>query len=248
MYLWSVLPAVSFLALVAWENLRPAQHQSQRFSTADVVINLTGFLMQGVVVPCAGYLITERLIPQIIPNLKGTLQIGFIGAFILNFVAIDFLYYLQHRLFHSSNWLWRFHATHHHSPMVNVWATSRNAIVTNFFFVYLLVNPWFAFLCDSPDGFFAGAMVTAALDLLRHTNIHLNLPMLRGIFVLPQDHHRHHDADKRAANYGANLMIWDRLFGTAEISSNNSEQRLPRNYCMQNAPSLETQLFCPWRS
>ncbi len=240
---WSLLPAITFIALSLWERLCPATAARRSFSTGDWIMNLSGFFVQGVIVPAAGYLLATQCLPGVVPHLHARMHIGFAGAFFLNFVGMDFLYYLQHRLFHRVPWLWKLHAPHHYSPMVNIWATSRNAILTNFLFVYLLVSPWFAYMCDSPDGFFVGAMVTAALDLFRHANIRIDVPIVRGIFLLPQDHHRHHDADKSSANYGANFIIWDRLFGTADMVN-----RFPESYAAPNAPDLTTQLFCPWRS
>jgi len=73
--------------------------------------------------------------------------------------------------------------------------------------------------------------------------VRLRLPALQGIFVLPKDHHRHHDGEKHFANYGANFIIWDRLFGTADIQDN-----YPNTYSSANPPSIVTQLFYPWKA
>ena len=243
MITWSILPFVVFI-LLCWLELKlPAKIQGTVYSVGDWIMNLSGFFMQGIVVPLAGYFIAAHVLPHYFPSAQGILPLGIMGAFLLNVVGVDFLYYLQHRAFHQIPWLWKMHAPHHYSPVVNVWATSRNALLTHFLFVYMLVNPVLGYLCDAPEAFFAGAMFTAALDLFRHSNVRLRLPALQGFFVLPKDHHRHHDSEKHFANYGANFIIWDRLFGTADIQDN-----YPNTYSSANPPSIVTQLFYPWKA
>lgn len=243
MLLYALLPSVTFIVLLFCEARQKNKCSGKRFTFADWLLSLSGFWMQGVVIPVLGYLLSSKLFPSFFPELQGILPVGFLGAFLLNFIGIDFLYYLQHRSFHQIPWLWNLHAPHHYSPTVNVWATSRNAIITNFLFVYILVNPFIAYLCDSTEGFFAGAMMTASLDLFRHTSLHIRAPLLNRLFILPQHHHRHHDAEKPFANYGANWCIWDRLFGTLDLSCCTTHI-----YAIKDTPSLSTQLLFPWKA
>jgi sterol desaturase/sphingolipid hydroxylase (fatty acid hydroxylase superfamily) len=243
MVFWALVPFFSFLVLFALEKKFPASMTNKRFTASDWLMNLSGFGMQGLVIPFVGYFLAAYYIPTLLPDSQGILPLGFAGAFLLNFIGVDFLYYLQHRAFHEIPSLWKFHAPHHHSPVVNIWATSRNALVTHFLFVYMLVNPILGYLCNSPEGFFAGAMVTAALDLFRHANIRITLPLLDGILILPSDHHRHHNAERPFANYGANFLIWDQIFGTCE-----QDNAYPQAYSIQKPPSFSTQLLYPWRA
>lgn len=240
---WSLLPLASFLVLLSLEKMIPARNPENSFTGSDWLMNLSGFLMQGLVIPLLGYFLATYWIPILFPECKGLLPLGFAGAFLLNFIGVDFLYYLQHRAFHQIPWLWKLHAPHHHSPAVNIWVTSRNALITHFLFVYMLVNPILGYLCDSSEGFFAGAMITAALDLFRHANIEFRYPWLSEIFILPRDHHRHHDALRPFANYGANFAIWDKIFGTLD-----SDSRYPEVCSVAKPPSLGTQLLYPWRA
>ncbi len=75
------------------------------------------------------------------PGGAGILPIGWWGAFLLNFVVIDFLYYWQHRWFHRIRPLWKLHRCHHTARRVDIWVTSRNTLVMHFLFVYFLLNP-----------------------------------------------------------------------------------------------------------
>lgn len=198
--------------------------------------------MQGVVIPLVGYLFSRCVYPVFIPELQGILHTGYWGAFGLNMLGVDLLYYFQHRLFHKVPWLWKFHATHHYSSKVTIWTTSRNALLSHFFFVYLLVNPLLAYLTDSPDGFFLGAMVTASLDIFRHADIQWQLPFLKGILTRPCDHHRHHDSQNPQANYAANFIMWDRLFGTADL-----QEQKRKFYPVKRLPRWTTMLLFPWK-
>jgi sterol desaturase/sphingolipid hydroxylase (fatty acid hydroxylase superfamily) len=242
MMFWALVPFFSFLMLFALEKKFPASTSNKHFTASDWLMNLSGFGMQGLVIPLVGYFLATCYFPALLPGSQGVLPLGFAGAFLLNFIGVDFLYYLQHRAFHAIPSLWKLHAPHHHSPVVNIWVTSRNALVTHFLFVYMLINPILGYLCDFPEGFFAGAMLTAALDLFRHANLRVRLPFLEGIILLPQDHHRHHDADRVFANYGANFIIWDRLFGTVD-----RQDVYPLHFTVSSSPSLTTQLLFPWR-
>jgi sterol desaturase/sphingolipid hydroxylase (fatty acid hydroxylase superfamily) len=231
----AVFPLAVFVAL-AWNDRRAPNRQP--IVVWDVALNLIGFLMQGAIVPGLGYVVSLALLPAVWPAANGLLGLGFASGFLLNFVAVDFLYYWQHRFFHNPR-LWPLHRCHHASGRVDVWATARNSLVTNFLFVYLLVNPILAYLCGSRDGFIVGAALTAALDLVRHSR--LETPRwVAFVLVTPQLHHMHHDASAPPANFGANFSIWDRLFGTARF-----DHEWPACCAAPDAPSPPSQLFYP---
>lgn len=215
------LPAITFVLLQIGERVLPCLHQCDTYQRLDWLLNLAGLFIQGVLIPLAGILLSYAIFPML-PFLKqGILPLNFWGAFCLNFIVIDFIYYWQHRGFHRNEYFWKLHICHHSSPRVDIWATSRNNLWINFLFVYLLLNPLLGFLCQSHDGFFAGAMVTASLDILRHSNIDFQklrvkrlIQYLGVIFVMPWMHRSHHNMLKPSHNFGANLIIWDKLFNT----------------------------------
>lgn len=241
------LPVVTFALLATGEWVVRQPMPALRYSRVDWLLNLTGLFLQGVVVPLAAYAISMTLLPLVLPAARGTLALGWWGGFLLNFAFVDLLYYWQHRWFHRDGLPWSLHLCHHASPGVDVWATSRNSLLTNFLFVYLLVNPVLGYLCDVPDGFFFGAAVTASLDLWRHSRV----PLIPGsgilaraagwLLVMPAAHHLHHSPDGARFNFGANLMLWDRLFGTARDAAS-----FPGRYGVDRAPGPLTQFFSPW--
>ncbi len=238
-----LLPLVTFAALAVLERRLPSAHATSPSARADYLLNLAGLTVQGIGVPLAGYFIATGLLAVYWPNAAGVLHIGWLGAFALNFIMIDFLYYWQHRLFHRLPALWALHECHHASPFVNVWATSRNSLAVNFIFVYMLFNPLFGFLCDRPDGFFAAAALTASLDIWRHSRLpeQWTSNWLTRILVTPARHHDHHSPDGQATNFGANFILWDKLFGTARECSG-----YPKAYGAGTARSPWRQFLFPW--
>jgi len=243
-YWW--LPAAAFALLLLGE--RRAGHTSPhaRYGAADWVLNLTGLFMQGVVVPLAAIWISVSLLPEIFPGARASLKLGSLGSFLLNFVVVDFLYYWQHRWFHRWRPLWQLHLCHHASPALDVWASSRNSLPVNFLFVYLLLSPLLGYLCDTPEAFFFGAALTASLDLWRHSRLPAGREGMLAravgwLLVTPCNHHLHHTPADAQSNFGANLMLWDRLFGTARDAT-----ALPQCYGIENAPGALRQLLFPW--
>jgi sterol desaturase/sphingolipid hydroxylase (fatty acid hydroxylase superfamily) len=235
------LPLVAFVTLAALE--RTAPRAAVGSSRADHALNLAGLAIQGVAIPAAGYYIATRGLAVHFPQFAGRLEIGWWGAFLLNFVVVDLLYYAQHRLFHRDGVLWALHRCHHAAPAVSVWVTSRNSLLINVLFVYLLVNPVLGFLCDRPEAFFFGAALTAALDLWRHSRLpdRYAPAWLGRVLVTPAHHHLHHSPDGQRCNYGANLIVWDRLFGTAR-----EPRGYPPRYGTPDAPGPWRQFLFPW--
>ncbi len=241
------IPAVAFVLLVLGEWLLPTVPRTRRYGAGDWMLNLVGFAFQGWAIPIGGYVIAVHVMGRLWPDGQGVLAVGFWGAFALNLVLVDLLYYWQHRAFHSVGWLWALHKSHHASPTLDVWASARNTLWINLLFVYMLVNPVLGFWVDSPQGFFIGASVTASLDLLRHSRVELERivppPVLRAlaaVFVVPRAHHQHHDAEQVDVNFGANFIVWDRLFGTAAVNAD-----YPSEYGVPDERSALSQLVYP---
>lgn len=238
------LPLATFIALALGEKLLPTVPSSGRDSGLDVLANLSGFAMQGALVPVLAYLISAIVLPRVAPDAQGILGLGFVGAFLLCFVGVDLLYYAQHVAFHRIGVLWRLHRCHHASPTLSVWTTARNSLVTHFALVYLLINPWLAYLSGSVDGFLLAASLTASLDLWRHTRLapRRYWSGLEWLLITPRLHHQHHDAEDQGHNFGANLSLWDRTFGTLKTET------YPTSYAVRDAPDTWSQLLHPWQS
>ncbi|HVH46798.1 MAG TPA: sterol desaturase family protein [Labilithrix sp.] len=215
----SALTFAAFWGLVAFTAASPARRAWLRARLGkEWALDLTGLLVQGVIVPLAGGVALARLLATLMPAAHRSVAVPWLVAFALSFVAIDYLYYWNHRLLHTRA-LWRFHFVHHTSRRMDVFVTSRNTLWTSALIVYVWANGLFGYLLEDPAGYIAGATLTSILDLARHAPIDLSRwPALEralgSALVLPRDHANHHADTGEHGNYGANLSVWDRLHGT----------------------------------
>jgi sterol desaturase/sphingolipid hydroxylase (fatty acid hydroxylase superfamily)/poly(3-hydroxybutyrate) depolymerase len=134
---------------------------------------------------------------------------------VVAFVGVDFLYYWWHRLSHEVNFLWAAHVVHHQSEDYNLAVALRQSVLTSWtslpFYLPLA-------LLGVPTLVFA---IVHALSTLYQFWIHTQLVgKIRGpadwILNLPSHHRVHHaiNPEYLDKNYGATLVVWDRLFGT----------------------------------
>lgn len=166
--------------------------------------------------------------------LTGTLVLGFIAALyagaaelalwsiptnavsaVLCLLFVDFLYYIDHRCGHRIHLYWAIsHSVHHSSPQYDQTTGLRVSFIDGF------LSPWF-YLPAVLIGF-DPLLVAASLGFIigyqqwLHTDTIGRLPWLDPWLNTPSNHRVHHGSQAQYLdkNYGAVLMIWDRLFGT----------------------------------
>lgn len=182
---------------------------------AGWALDLSGLVVQGAVVPACQWGLAAFVWPKMAPTLHGVWSLSAPLAFALDFVAVDYLYYLNHRLLHGRT-LWRFHAVHHTAQAMDVLVTGRNTIFTPLFIVYFWVNSALMYLLADPAPFVLAASLTAALDLWRHSTLAPKAGSafhhaLAAVLITPHEHAWHHSRDTHGLNYGANLSWWDKL-------------------------------------
>lgn len=131
-------------------------------------------------------------------------------------IFFDFIIYWQHRIFHMSNFLWRFHKVHHSETHLE--ATS--AIRFHPFEIFLsMILKAIGIIVIGSDlmSFVIFEAILSSMALFNHANLYLPGPLdkaLRYIIVTP-DMHRIHHSDKNFemnSNYGFSLSVWDYLF------------------------------------
>lgn len=130
----------------------------------------------------------------------------------LNFVAVDYLYYWNHRLLHGP--LWRWHAAHHTPRSMDVLITSRNTLWTPALIVYVWANALFLYLLADSRPYLAAVAVSSLLDVWRHSGLPSPGGILGRVLITPGDHAWHHSSRRHDKNFGANLKAWDRLHDT----------------------------------
>lgn len=134
------------------------------------------------------------------------------------FVILDFAIWLQHVLSHKIPILWRLHRVHHADRDIDVTTAIRFhpfeiafSMAVKIGLVYALGAPWEAVVLFE--------VVLNGAAMFNHANVRLPVRVdrwLRLAVVTPDMHRVHHSVERREhdANYGFNLSLWDRLFGT----------------------------------
>lgn len=136
------------------------------------------------------------------------------APWLLAFVAVDLAYYWWHRLSHEVNVLWAAHVVHHQSEDYNLAVALRQAVATSFtslpFYLPLAV-------LGVPTVVYATVAAFSTLyQFWIHTELVGKLGPLERVLNTPSHHRVHHAVNPRYLdrNYGATLIVWDRLFGT----------------------------------
>ncbi len=194
-----------------------SQLRLRQKSRESWILDISGLWVQGLIIPWLQIVVVMRLYGWLMPSAQVSLSLHPGLAFLLSFVAVDYLYYWNHRLLHLRS-LWFIHRLHHTLTDMDVLGTSRNTLWSSFFIVYLWVHALFIFLLADPTWYVVGVGLSNALDLWRHSEVHLPDWLGRWLspwLILPMDHAAHHHRQFCGTNFGANLKVWDRLHGTA---------------------------------
>jgi sterol desaturase/sphingolipid hydroxylase (fatty acid hydroxylase superfamily) len=142
--------------------------------------------------------------------------LGLLAAALLLRVVSGFIYYRLHRVQHESLFWWRMHATHHFITKMGCMRGARTHPLE--YLALSLGTPITLALLGASDNVIA---VSAAFGMwngkLNHANLPLtSVPIYDWIFATAPQHQAHHAMDRRQAdsNYGCNIILWDRFFGT----------------------------------
>ncbi|MCB1381581.1 MAG: sterol desaturase family protein [Notoacmeibacter sp.] len=141
----------------------------------------------------------------------------FIGG-VFAFVFLDFAVWLEHLASHKIPLLWRIHRMHHADQGFDLTTALRFHPVE-----ILLSMVWKAaiILALGPPviAVLVFEIVLNATAMFNHANFKIPLPLdrrLRLFIVTPDMHRVHHSTIQQEtdSNYGFNLPLWDRMFGT----------------------------------
>jgi sterol desaturase/sphingolipid hydroxylase (fatty acid hydroxylase superfamily) len=133
-------------------------------------------------------------------------------------LLLDFAIYLQHVAMHHVPLLWRLHRVHHADLDIDLTTGSR------FHSIEILLSmliKWLVILLLGPALFAVLVFETLLNGMAMFNHANVSLPaaadrLLRRIIVTPDMHRVHHSIQRfeTDSNYGFNLSLWDRLFGT----------------------------------
>jgi sterol desaturase/sphingolipid hydroxylase (fatty acid hydroxylase superfamily) len=130
------------------------------------------------------------------------------------YLAISLAMYGFHRAEHRVDLLWRtLHQTHHGAERVDMpgWVIAhplemvvQTALITGLTTFVLGLDPVAATLA-----------ATTGLILTMFAHVNIRTPRWLGyVLVRPEQHALHHERGVHARNYGNDVALWDRLFGT----------------------------------
>ncbi len=136
-------------------------------------------------------------------------------AWVIAFFGVDFLYYWWHRASHEVNFFWAAHVVHHQSEDYNLAVALRQSVTTGWSSLpFYLPLAWLGV----PVHVF---LIVHSLSTLYQFWIHTRLMKKTGgpinwVLNFPHHHRVHHAVNPQYLdkNYGATLIVWDRLFGT----------------------------------
>lgn len=137
---------------------------------------------------------------------------------VVGVIALDFVIYLQHVMFHTVPVLWRLHMIHHADLDFDVTTGLRFHPIE--IMLSLIIKLAVVVLIGAPAlGVLIFEVLLNATSMFNHGNIRLPLGIdwkLRLLVVTPDMHRVHHSVAIREtnSNFGFNLPWWDRLLGT----------------------------------
>ena len=161
-------------------------------------------------------------------------------------VILDFAIYLQHVMFHAVPALWRLHRMHHADLDFDVTTGAR------FHPVEILLSMLIKFAVIAVIGAPAVAVIIFevllnATSMFNHGNLRLPLAfdrLLRLFIVTPDMHRVHHSIEDHEtnSNFGFNLSLWDRLFGTYKSQPDAGHEAMTIGIRDYREPRLATDL------
>lgn len=133
-------------------------------------------------------------------------------------LLLDFAIYLQHLLMHRVPLLWRLHRVHHADLDIDLTTGSRFHTIE---IVVSMLIKWAVIAALGPAllAVLIFEILLNGMALFNHANVSMPRALdrvLRYLLVTPDMHRVHHSIlrNETDSNFGFNLSLWDRVFGT----------------------------------
>ena len=149
------------------------------------------------------------------------------------FLVSDFTRYWLHRFLHTIPFLWEFHKVHHSAKVLTPITFYRVHPVENFLFGLRyslsigIVTGIFIYFFGAMIDIYTVVGVNVFLFIfsvfganLRHSHVPFSYPkILENWLMSPKQHQIHHSRKHFDKNYGGFISIWDRVFGSLQLSN-----------------------------
>ena len=209
-----------FLLLAVMEYLAPRRElehvKAKRWITNWLIVIIDSFVLRLIFTGAAvGVAIWAEANGYGLFNL---VQIPMALSVVTSFIILDFAIWFSHLASHKIPLLWTVHRMHHSDVDIDVSTAIRFhpieivlSMLWKMIIVVLLGAPAIAVLIFE--------IVLNGAAMFNHSNLKLPLGLdriLRLFIVTPDMHRVHHSIvhNETDSNYGFNLAIWDRIFGT----------------------------------
>ena len=212
--------AVIFVVMLIWELIAPRRVLSvsklQRWSNNLGLLLLNSFVLR-LLFPAAAVGIAYT-VGQMGWGLFNQLELPFWIEVATAVLLLDLAIYLQHLLMHRMPILWRLHRVHHADLDIDLTTGSRFHTIE---IVVSMLIKWAVIAALGPAllAVLIFEILLNGMALFNHANVRLPRAtdrLLRYLLVTPDMHRVHHSIlrNETDSNYGFNLSLWDRAFGT----------------------------------
>ncbi|MFP4600509.1 MAG: sterol desaturase family protein [Persicimonas sp.] len=151
-------------------------------------------------------------------GLFNVVDVPFWAAIVVSVIALDFVVWLQHVMFHAVPALWKLHMMHHADLDFDVTTGTRFHPIEMLLSLGIKAAA-IALLGPPVVAVLLFEVILNATSMFNHANINIPEPIdrvLRLFLVTPDMHRVHHSVEPHETNtnFGFSLPWWDRLFGT----------------------------------
>ncbi|MGC4934443.1 sterol desaturase family protein [Gordonia sp. DT30] len=164
-------------------------------------------------------------------------------TWVIGFVAVDVLYYWNHRISHRVRLVWATHQAHHSSEYFNFATALRQKWNISAALVMWLPLP---FLGVPPAVVFAAYGVNLVYQFWIHTErIDRLWAPIEFVLNTPSHHRVHHGSDPEYLdrNYAGVFILWDRMFGSFRAETHRPRYGLTSPVDTYNIWKLQTREY-----
>nr|XP_027194714.1 alkylglycerol monooxygenase-like [Dermatophagoides pteronyssinus]XP_027194715.1 alkylglycerol monooxygenase-like [Dermatophagoides pteronyssinus] len=188
--------------------------QRKRFSRlSDVIVNIgAGLVFVAVRVALLGVVL--KLFYFLYDNYRIVdLPKNCVSTWFISLLSVEFVYYWVHRSLHEINIFWASHQFHHNAVEVDISVTLRDTVVDLVIYEFF---PTPLALFVPPPILLVHMQFSLIYQVWLHTEVVSHLGPIEYIINTPRQHRVHHGKNPWCIdkNYGALLMVFDRIFGT----------------------------------
>ena len=224
--------AVVLVAMMVLEHLFPRRHRTQRRDErwpTNLAIVLIDTLALRLLVPLMAVGVAE-VAAEHGWGLFHQIDMPFWFEFVVAVLLLDMLIYWQHVLSHRVPLLWRVHRVHHVDRDFDATTGIRfHPVEIVLSMLYKMF--WILLLGPAALAVLVFELLLNGSALFNHANVRIPLSVdrwVRWLIVTPDMHRIHHSVHQfeTDSNYGFNMSIWDRLFGSYRAQPVDGHRRM----------------------